>query len=108
MKAISKQQHKALITALRQLEGLQQAGLPFPADGFLQHIQTLSERFSHYEDLLTQLADCIAEYEAMYKEVRVNVVAPALRQVRKESYVSRQKREQYQLVVEYAKVASEV
>ncbi|MCT1526119.1 hypothetical protein [Sphingobacterium hotanense] len=74
-----------------------------PTDGFLPHIHSLNERFSHYEALLTQLEDCIAEYEAMYKEARVNVVAPALRQVRKEAHISRQKREQNQLVVEYAK-----
>lgn len=90
MKAISKRQHQALIAALQQLDELQQRDeLPFPigdvlADGFLQHIQSLSERFSHYEALLSQLAEAITEYEAMYKEVRVNVVAPALRHARKQ------------------------
>ncbi len=83
MKAISKRQHQAIIAALQQLEALQQAGV-VPADGFLPHIHALSERFSHYENLLSQLADCITQYEALYKEVRVNVVAPALRQARKQ------------------------
>lgn len=113
MKAISKREHNSLIAALRQLEELQQSSLPaidvpFPADGFLQHIQLLNERFTHYEFLISQLTDCIAEYEAMHKEIRVNVVAPVLRQVRKVTHISRQNRERYQLVVEYAKVASEV
>lgn len=114
MKAISKREHTALIAALRQLEDLSTrikvtASLERkPADGFLQHAQSLNERFSHYEDLLSQLSDCIAEYEAMYKEVRVNIVGPGLRQVKKEVNISQQNRERYQLVVEYAKVASGV
>lgn len=83
MKAISKRQHQAIIAALQQLEALQQQGV-VPAGGFLPHIQALSERFSHYENLLAQLAECIAEYETMYKEVRVHVVAPALRQARRQ------------------------
>ncbi|MCT1523856.1 hypothetical protein [Sphingobacterium hotanense] len=82
MKAISKRHHRTLMAALRQLEELQQTGV-VPADGFLQYIQSLSERFAHYETLLSQLADCISEYEALHKEVRVNVVAPTLRQARK-------------------------
>ncbi|MEQ7800189.1 hypothetical protein ABDJ41_10285 [Pedobacter sp. ASV1-7] len=43
----------------------------------------MSERYSQYDALLVQLANCIAEYEALYKEVRVNVLGPALRQARK-------------------------
>ncbi|MGM1430190.1 hypothetical protein ACS126_13095 [Sphingobacterium lactis] len=90
MKAISKREHKALIAALQQLEDLSAAPKVTvalgnePAGGFLQHIQSLSEQFGQYESLLAQLADCIAEYEAVYKEVRVNVVAPALRQARRQ------------------------
>ena len=83
MKAISKRQHTAIIATLQQLQELHAQGV-LPAGGFLQHIQSLSERFSHYEDLLSQLADCITGYEALYKAVRVNVVAPALRQARKQ------------------------
>ena len=107
MKAISKREHTAIISALQQLEALQQAGV-LPADGFLSCIQQLSERFIQYESLLFKLATCIAEYEAMYKEVRVNVVAPALRQARKEADISRRRNGQYQLAVEYAKVTSGV
>ncbi|MGJ1410547.1 hypothetical protein ACR78Z_12805 [Sphingobacterium thalpophilum] len=109
MKAISKRQHRTLIAALQQLEELQQSGVLCVADGFLPHIQSLSERFAHYEALLNELAETISEYEALYKKVRVNVVAPALRQVKKNAaHSSRHKNEQHQLVVEYAKVASGV
>ena len=101
MKAISKQQHKTLIAALQQLEALQQAGV-VPADGFLQHIQTLSERFSHYQALLVQLAEAIAEYEMMYKEVTVHVVAPALRQARK---ASKPNTKQYRELQQYVEIA---
>ncbi|GAA4131939.1 hypothetical protein GCM10022216_02530 [Sphingobacterium kyonggiense] len=119
MKAISKRQHQALIAALQQLKELSVSSSNFSkvpnfgkvseeaalsADGFLPYIQSLSERFSHYEALLSQLADCIAEYEALHKEVRVNVVAPVLRQVKKETRISQRRKEQYRLAVEYVTV----
>jgi|GEM_PF-1906083 len=109
MQAISKRQHRALIAALQQLEELQQSGVLPVANGFLPHIRSLSEHFVHYEALLNELAETISEYEALYKEIRVNVVAPALRQVKKnEAHSSRHRKGQYRLVVEYAKVASGV
>ncbi|MGJ1265361.1 hypothetical protein [Sphingobacterium spiritivorum] len=84
MKAISKRQHRAIIYNLQQLEDLQQVNGVLPAGDFFQHVQFLNERFSQYEALLSQLADCITEYETLQKEIRVNVVAPALRQARKQ------------------------
>ncbi|MFN0293112.1 hypothetical protein [Pedobacter helvus] len=84
MKAISNREHKLLLTALRQLEELQKSGeATFPADGFVQHIQSLNESFTHYEFLIMQLADCILAYQTIYKEIRTNVVVPRLRQVKK-------------------------
>ncbi|MCT1525032.1 MULTISPECIES: hypothetical protein [Sphingobacterium] len=83
MKALSKRQHRTIIATLQQLNELAQAAV-LPADGFIQHIQSLGERYSHYETLLVQLADCIVEYEAMQKDIRVSVIAPALRQARKQ------------------------
>ena len=108
MKAISKRQHKVIIAALQQLEELQQAGVLSSlsggelAGGFLQHIQSLSERFTHYEALLSQLAECIAEYEALHKEVKVNVVAPALRQARK---AAKPNTKQYRELQQYVEIA---
>ncbi|MCT1523849.1 hypothetical protein [Sphingobacterium hotanense] len=101
MKAISKRQHRAIIAALQQLEELQQAGV-LPAGGFLQHIQTLSERFSHYENLLSELAETITDYEALHKEIRVNMVAPALRQARK---TAKPDTKQYREIQQYVEIA---
>lgn len=87
MKAISKRQYITVLTALKQLQELHEQGLSCcqTADGFLPQIRTLSEQYSQYETLLVQLANCIAEYEVMQKDVRVNIIAPALRQARKKS-----------------------
>lgn len=76
-------EHRNIITSLQQLNELAQGGV-LPADGFIQHIQSLSERYSKYESLLAQLANCIAQYEVLQKDIRINSIASALRQARKQ------------------------
>ncbi|MFC3196256.1 hypothetical protein ACFOET_01390 [Parapedobacter deserti] len=101
MKAISKRQHNALVAALNHLQELQGDGsrsssgaIPTPAT---EGRQRLEAAYARYEILLAQLADCIAEYNALHRSIRVGIVAPALRQARKKTTADSP---EYRLVLE--------
>lgn len=64
MKAISKRQYQAMITALQQLEEQELLKLladNWPTDGFSISIEKLGNRYQHYKDLLSKLADCMPQ-----------------------------------------------
>lgn len=75
-----------MINALKSLEEL----LSNDPDNTLQaavadqDIQNLEMLFVRYETMLSELGDCIHEYQMMYKIVRKDVLAPNLRKLRNE------------------------
>lgn len=79
------------MSVLQQLEELREEGsLPTAvpstaAGGFLIAMQSLNDLLSHYEMLLSELAEAIAGYDAMYRYIRSDVVVPAVRQLRKQT-----------------------
>lgn len=51
----------------------------FPAGADLQQLEEL---FARYQELITELGDCITAYENLYKDLKTNVLGPQFRQIR--------------------------
>lgn len=85
MQGISKNKHQALAAALQQLAELAtvvpQSGVS--AKAIYEGLLALSGTFERYEYLLAELADCIADYERLHHHLKVNVLAPHLRGLRR-------------------------
>ncbi|WP_324759095.1 hypothetical protein [Sphingobacterium thalpophilum] len=80
MKAICNRQHRALVIAFRQLENLLPHGEAVAT--YSGQAQDLSALYLRYQTLLSELADCISEYNELHHHLKVNVLAPALRQAK--------------------------
>jgi len=80
MQSLSERKHKALIAALQQLEEL--LNMPVANAGANEDIQRLETLFARYQELMTELGDCIAAYHDLYKDLKINVLAPQFRQIR--------------------------
>jgi DNA repair exonuclease SbcCD ATPase subunit len=81
MQSLSERKHKALIAALKQLSDLM---YELGNDGGYagENMKELETLFTRYQELLHELGDCIAAYHDLYKDLKINVLAPQLRQVR--------------------------
>lgn len=80
MKPISQTKHKALIAALQTLEELSVYDLqPASAEDDVQRLQLL---FEEYQQLMASLETCISAYDELYKQLRVDVLAPKFRMAR--------------------------
>ncbi len=83
MQAISNRKHEALIAALQHLEELSLGAEFSEFETRDEHLRYLCDTYQRYHDLLSQLADCISEYESFHHHLKVHVLGPALRRVRK-------------------------
>jgi|SRR5690606_6411395 len=81
MQPLSERKHKALISALQQLEALMDAPIAHTS-GVNDDIQRLETLFARYQELMTKLGDCIAAYHDLYKDLKINVLAPQFRHIR--------------------------
>lgn len=80
MIAINRKEHHKLLTAFDELENyLSRDKIIYGED-----LRELKARFRHYNQLLQQLANCIDNYEQLRHHLKVNVLAPQLRQARKQ------------------------
>lgn len=84
MQSLSEKKHKALIAALRQLEELSdnRRGEPMCLPKSENDIRDLEALFVRYQELMTELGDCITAYENLYKDLKTNVLAPQFRSIR--------------------------
>lgn len=79
MQSLSKKRHEALMVALAQVEEM--LGIP-DATSTRTDLQRLDALYDRYENLLAELDQCIAEYQQLYKDVRIYKLAPGLRTLR--------------------------
>lgn len=83
MQSLSERKHKALIAVLQQLSELSNQ-LGSSCRYVEVDIRDLDTLYVRYQELLSELGDCIAAYENLYKDMKTNVLAPQLRQIRKQ------------------------
>lgn len=81
MQSLSEKKHKALIAALQQISDLSHQ-LGKDSRYAEVDIRDLDALFARYQELLSELGDCIIAYENLYKDVKTNVLAPQLRAIR--------------------------
>lgn len=101
MKAICNRQHQALITAFRQLENLLPNGDTVTA--YSEQAQDLSGLYLRYQTLLSELAECIGEYNQLHHHLKVSVLAPALRQAKNSGKPDTKRHQEIQGYVRIAK-----
>lgn len=103
MRAISNRKHEALITALQRLYVLKH-GFELQQE-MDEQVRTLCKTYQRYQRLLAELAVCIREYEELHHHLKIHVLAPALRQAKKEA---EPEAPEYRLALEYIEVARAV
>lgn len=81
MIAINRKEHHKLLTAFDELEMYLSTNETTHGEG----LKELKAMFRRYDQLLQQLAGCIESYEQLHHHLRVNVLAPQLRQARKQA-----------------------
>ena len=81
MIAINRKEHHKILAAFDELETY------LSPEERLHHdeLRELKSMFRRYHQLLDQLAGCIESYEQLHHHLRVNILAPQLRQVRKQA-----------------------
>lgn len=87
MQGINKAKHVHLLDALLQLESLleQREFGDREINKAENYRSQLKAKFHDYEVLLNQLAQCIAEYEDLFSEVKVQYLGRMLKEMKKES-----------------------
>ncbi|MFC3196471.1 hypothetical protein ACFOET_02470 [Parapedobacter deserti] len=85
MRAISSRKHRALTAALQQLAELaaEHDRNGVAAGDIHEGLSALSDTYGRYEALLAELAETIAVYEKLHHDLRVNVLGPGLRKLRR-------------------------
>ncbi|SFC78453.1 hypothetical protein SAMN05421747_1269 [Parapedobacter composti] len=85
MQAISSRKHGALTAALQRLAELAaEHDRSGAAEGDIREgLSALSDTYGRYEALLAELAETIAVYEKLHHDLRVNVLGPGLRKLRR-------------------------
>lgn len=78
MKAISKQDYLNIISNLQKLQEQCKEDILY-TDGILESMQSLRERYTRYEELISKLSDCISEYNQLHKHVKKNILSPISR-----------------------------
>ena len=82
MRSLSKKKHEALIEALRALEEWSDNNPVVHENGIQEDIRQLQILFARYEELISELGDCISAYQTMHKRLRIDVLAPQFRIIR--------------------------
>ncbi len=78
MVAINQREHHKLLAAFTELEAYLGDSVPHG-----KQLGELKLMFRSYQQLLSRLAGCIEDYEKLHHHLKVNVLAPQLRQERK-------------------------
>ncbi|NGF55561.1 hypothetical protein G5B35_23205 [Parapusillimonas sp. SGNA-6] len=86
MQPLSERKHKALISALQQLHRLMEEDLGLSKlrnfGKGTDDIRQLEELYDRYQQLMAELGDCIGAYHDLYKDLKINVLAPQVRHIR--------------------------
>lgn len=81
MKGISKKDHDILCAKFAQIAFLQAGDTS--SEAAANGLSALREKYKEYELLIDSLKECIAGYEQLQKELRTDILVPAMREKRK-------------------------
>jgi len=81
MKGISKKDHDILCAKFAQIAFLKAGDTS--SEAAANALSALREKYQEYESLIDSLRECIAGYDELNKELRAEILVPALREKRK-------------------------